>query len=514
MQDANPSPKLEPSVSTFHAKGSALDLRTSSLLDDVVVTTKGESIRQRPGTTTDAQEEVELATLTSRRSADPAGDGVSLRTLETGAHAAAGVAAVPLSPAERRKQERRALECFAALCVSLFMCGWNDGSTGPLLPTIQAHYGIGFALASLLFVAMALGFMIGSTANLWLSEKLGLGKAITFGAVVHICGYGMAAPGGPYPLMCVAYGLVGFAQALQVAGGNSFVGSLKNPSTKLGIMHAAYGLGAFTAPLVATQFAKEQRWSFHYLISMGIAFIEVITLSTALRFKNQEELRAETGEEPVEEDTTGGSKYKQMMGLPALHLLTVWTVIYVGVEVTLGGWIVTFIQEKRDGGASSGYISSGFFGGKYLDHSTLSIILICSAGLMVGRILLLWLNRKIGERRVMFIYTVLAIALEVTIWSVPSLIENAVAVSAIGVVFGPMYPILIHQSQKILPKWLFTGCVGWIAGVGQSGSAILPFITGLLASKFGITSLQPFVVSMMSTLLLVWALVPRVRRVD
>ena len=46
-------------------------------------------------------------------------------------------------------------------------------------------------------------------------------------------------------------------------------------------------------------------------------------------------------------------------------------------------------------------------------------------------------------------------------------------------------------SKNILPKWLFTGCVGWISGVGQTGSAILPFITGLLASKFGISSLQP-----------------------
>ena len=85
--------------------------------------------------------------------------------------------------------------------------------------------------------------------------------------------------------------------------------------------------------------------------------------------------------------------------------------------------------------------------------------------------------------------------LEVTIWVVPSLIENAVAVSFIGLLLGPMYPIVMSQSQQILPAWLFTGCVGWISGVGQTGSAILPFATGLLASKFGITSLQPLCVS-------------------
>lgn len=108
-------------------------------------------MRQRPVVAVDAGEEVELATLSSRRSADA--DGPSLRSLESGASngrnvlntdgssvPAAASAAVP--PEERKKQERRAMQCFAALCVSMVMCGWNDGSTGPLLPTIQAHYHV------------------------------------------------------------------------------------------------------------------------------------------------------------------------------------------------------------------------------------------------------------------------------------------------------------------------------------------------------------------------------------
>ena len=81
--------------------------------------------------------------------------------------------------------------------------------------------------------------------------------------------------------------------------------------------------------------------------------------------------------------------------------------------------------------------------------------------------------------------------LEVTIWVVPSLIENALAISFIGFLLGPMYPILMSYCTQVLPKWLLTGCVGWIGGFGQAGSAVLPFATGLLASKFGIGSLQP-----------------------
>jgi len=35
---------------------------------------------------------------------------------------------------------------FATLCFTLFLAGWNDGSSGPLLPRIQNVYSVGIAL--------------------------------------------------------------------------------------------------------------------------------------------------------------------------------------------------------------------------------------------------------------------------------------------------------------------------------------------------------------------------------
>lgn len=83
------------------------------------------------------------------------------------------------------------------------------------------------------------------------------------------------------------------------------------------------------------------------------------------------------------------------MGLKVVHLLAFFALAYVGVEFTLAGmssicsfsavliyfdlgWIVTFIIDKRHGGPSSGYISSGFF-----------------AGMTLGRVGLLWLNKLV-----------------------------------------------------------------------------------------------------------------------
>jgi len=62
------------------------------------------------------------------------------------------------------------------------------------------------------------------------------------------------------------------------------------------------------------------------------------------------------------------------------------------------------------------------------------------------------------------------------------------------VVLGPMYPIAMNQAGRILPQWLLTGSIGWIAGFGQAGSAAIPFITGVISSKHGISSLEPLYV--------------------
>lgn len=87
-------------------------------------------------------------------------------------------------------------------------------------------------------------------------------------------------------------------------------------------------------------------------------------------------------------------------------------------------------------------------------------------------------------------------------WLVPSFVGGAVAVSFIGMLLGPIYPIVMNHSAKILPRFLLTGCIGWIAGFGQAGSAFFPFLTGAIASSSGMWSLQPLCVHRSSAVLL------------
>ncbi|KAF8664605.1 hypothetical protein AX16_000705 [Volvariella volvacea WC 439] len=292
-----------------------------------------------------------------------------------------------------KEQERRGNIQFITLCWCIFVAGWNDGTTGPLLPRIREEYNVGFTIVSLIFIFGCTGFILGAFLNVHLTDRFGFGKVIFFGSLLPIVAYSVQAAAPPFPAYVLGFFLNGVGLAWQDAQANGYVASIKrNAETKMGILHAAYGAGALAAPLVSTQFAQMDRWSFHYLISLGLALSDSVLLLAVFRLKSQDECLMEMGQVAGEKGTSQHNAYRQILGLRTVHILAFFILVYVGVEVTLGGWIVTYIIDIRRGGPSSGYISSGFFG-----------------GLMLGRVLLLWVNKKIGERRALFLYSVLAI---------------------------------------------------------------------------------------------------------
>ncbi|KAI0074463.1 MFS general substrate transporter [Panus rudis PR-1116 ss-1] len=438
---------------------------------------------------------IELAELGHRHSATGTVGGTS------GTKTAPGDGGAPSTASDTDPHLFREYIQYAVLCFSLFMAGWNDGTTGPLLPRIQEVYHVNFAIVSLIFVFNCVGFVTGAGLNVYLTDRLGFGKVMVLGSSAQLIGYAIDASAPPFPALCLGYCINGFGLALQDAGANGYVACYeKNAAARMGILHAVYGLGALAAPLVSTQFSQLPRWSFHFLVSVGVAAINTIGLIAVFRFKTQDECLREIGQTPEDHSDSSrqDNKYRQIFRLREVHLLAFFILIYVGVEVTLGGWIVTYIINERGGGPSSGYISSGFFG-----------------GLTFGRVALLWVNKAVGEQRVMYFYIVLSIALELVVWLVPSLVGGGIAVSIVGALLGPIYPIVMNHSGRILPPWLLTGSIGWIAGFGQAGSALLPFLTGAIASRKGIGSLQPLLISMMGFLLVLWFLVPSTsRRVD
>jgi len=271
----------------------------------------------------------------------------------------------------------------------------------------------------------------------------------------------------------------------------------------MGMIHAFYGAGALVAPIVATQFAPLKRWSLFYLVSLGLSGANLAVLLVIFKLKHQRDLIAQWTDRKESEgghvDSEGKpfkkSYHKRILRTKEVHLLAIFLVIYVGVEVTTGGWITTFILRERHGNSSAGYVSAGFWG-----------------GLTVGRIVLIPISVKVGEYRAIFIYALLALGLEFTIWFVDSLVENAIVVSIIGGLLGPLYPITMSITGRILAPEILPGSVGYMSALGAAGSAIFPFVAGALAARFGIVAMQPLLIILVCCLVAIWFFVPSRRK--
>lgn len=427
-------------------------------------------------------------------------------------------------PKSNRDAVMKEIACHSTLVIA----GWSDASSGPLIPYIQAYYGISYTIVSMLFVGQMVGFLSAGFLNTHLTERFGLGRVITLGAVIQAFGYVFLVPAFPFPVMPCCYGVIGFGMALQDAAANTFVATLPNAEQKFGYLHASYGVGALVCPLAATAFASSgNRFSYFYAISIGLALINVLTLIVAFRFnyrvEEHTELVSVAGFELTElgQDTTMGtpvdsyaglvkaapnnsdqvqpertsSALKETLSNKYMWLFSLFILVYVGAEVSMGGWIVTFVIDERHGGPSAGYVATGFWG-----------------GIALGRAVLPRLNVAVGERRVVFFYVAIAIALEIAIWLSKNLIGNAVTVALVGIVMGPLYPNVMSLATKILPRSLHNSAIGFIAAFGQTGSAIFPFVTGALAQKYSTYALQPVMITLLAVMVVIWWWVPPVER--
>ncbi|EJD40220.1 MFS general substrate transporter [Auricularia subglabra TFB-10046 SS5] len=376
------------------------------------------------------------------------------------------------NPQAATLRARRSWYQFSTLCLTMWLGGWNDASLGPLLTTIQDHYKINYTLVSTLFLFKCVGFIVGSVANMWLTDVLGFGKAR---AALQTAAYAAQAPAPPFPVLMAMHWVVGVGMAIQAAQSNGFVAAGKDKESvhsRMSMLHGLYGasdsrllfplnmsmigLGAVLSPFAATPFAHQRHWSYINIISCGLSLAITFELWVVFKGKTQE---GPCGETNIQPSTVG--KYKQLFSRRVLHYLAFVIVFYTGLEITIGGtfssldflgWIVTYLMDQRGVGVDTGYVSSGFYG-----------------GLMIGSMALPPFSQMVGRRRVVFVYSALAAAFDVVVWQVRHLIGDAIAVSFMGMFLGPIYPLIISGAGAgpWFPPHLVVGAIGWIAGFGQ-----------------------------------------------
>jgi len=170
--------------------------------------------------------------------------------------------------------------------------------------------------------------------------------------------------------------------------------------------------------------------------------------------------------------------------------------VYVGIEVAIGGWVVSFMGTIRGSTPfAAGMAETGFW-----------------LGITLGRVMLGFVTGRIGEKLAILIYLALATGLHLIFYLVPNQYVSFVMVALEGFFLAPLFPAAVVAATKLLPTHLHVAGIGFAAAFGAAGACILPFAVGAIAQAKGVQVLMPIVLAMLVADAAVWALLPSLKK--
>jgi fucose permease len=313
----------------------------------------------------------------------------------------------------------------------------------------------------------------------------------------------------PFPVVVAAYFFLGLGMAFNLAMGNVFAANLHNGTKMLGAMHGAYGLGGTIGPLIATAMVTSGHlvWSRYYLLTLSATVFNLFFAGWSFWYYEAEpgQPLLNTMQRVASRIQNGQAQPKQPGQFAAMAkafksktvvLGALFIFAYQGAEVSISGWVISFLIATRHGNPSAvGYVTAGFWG-----------------GITLGRFLLSHPAHKIGEK--IFVYGVVvgAAIFELLVWQVPNIVGDAVSVALVGLLLGPVYPCATVVFSRAIPRKEQVSGLSVISAFGSSGGAVAPFTTGILAQASGTFVLHPIAIGLFGVMLICWFCLPHVRK--
>ncbi|KAK9477093.1 major facilitator superfamily domain-containing protein [Lipomyces japonicus] len=381
-----------------------------------------------------------------------------------------------------------------ASCLAYTLMGMNDASPGALVIYIAAYYKQPYSVISLCLLAPAFGYILSAFACPLVHTYFGRWGSSVLSTLLLTIGYSIICFAPSLQVLILAYSITGLGNGVMDAAWHAYIGDLQDSNELLGVLHGFYGAGAICSPLLATAMVTSGiQWSYYYILLVVIGL--VVTVFVGFTFLGETAEKYALEQEYLISDENNnksqGTLYEAMMNKNT-WLLCAFLFFYMGAEVGLSDWLITFMIEERHGDPKKmGIVSAGFWG-----------------GITFGCAVLGFVTGKIGENFMVSVYLIVAFASQLMFWLSPSIPVATISVTLIGICFGPLFPTTMLASTKVMPKRLHVIVVGFVAAFAGLGSAIFPFINGFMAEDHGTWVLQPFILILIFAMFCIWKFIP------
>jgi fucose permease len=329
---------------------------------------------------------------------------------------------------------------------------------GAVLPSIIERFGLEKAQAGQLFLLMTIGIIAASLVFGPMVDRYGYRGILLAATAMVLAGLQGIAFAPTLPSLRVSILMIGFGGGIVNGGTNALVADISGGErgSMLNLLGVFFGVGAVGVPFVLATLTG--RFSQSALIAtVGALVVVPFVVIAASRF-------------PMPKQPQGFpiTAARGLLKDPLMLLMAVILFLESGVELTVGGWISTFVKEVLGVEAEKAlFILSLYWLGMMLTR------------LAVGRIL-----QRASHIAVLYVCLTIALAGAALLLSTHSIAIGSAGVFLLGVGFAAMFPTVlgfIGDRYESLSGTAFSLAIA----IALFGGMLMPYVAGVLGGRFG-----------------------------
>ena len=344
----------------------------------------------------------------------------------------------------------RSGQLIVAAILAIFVYGMIAAMLGTILPSFQFTPDESGSVA----LAQALGLVLASLAAGPLTDNKGKKLTLVISLALIAIALFLLANAERNPTQVAMYMfLQGFGGGMLVTSANALVSDI-NPDKRaatLNFLNLFFGLGGMATPFVAANLLGGD--------AMRIAYAAAILTAAVFVFHAITPMPAPTGERGFKASELG-----QVLGRPALWLLSLFLFLYVAAEVGVWNWLAKYLISRGVPEANAlNILSLGF-----------------ALGLLVGRVVISRVLIKVAAPTVTL---GAAVAMTITTWLMLQTGDPTIAWVAVfcaGLAMAPVFPTTLAMVGDAFPVATATA-MGIVITFGWIGLAVSSPIIGGIA---------------------------------
>jgi fucose permease len=347
--------------------------------------------------------------------------------------------------------------------VAFVALGLPDAMLGVAWPSMRATFDQPLAALGQLLLAGTVGYLTGSSASGFLSDRFGT-RAVLIGSALAWATAMLAFAAAPaWPLLVLGMVALGIGGGGIDAGLNAFVALRRGPGA-MNLLHGCYGIGATIGPLVLTAvLAGGRSWRIPYagLLVLQLALVVAYALTG----------RAWGGRRRPREAASGPVAIPWALVAAGLALFFVYT----GLEVATGQWSYTYLTTARAAPPTAAGVAVSTFW----------------AGLTAGRLGAAVFGRRLAPLALLHASVAVTIVATALFWWSPAPAVGYAGLVLAGVGLAAVFPALVTLTPRRVGEDVAARVVGFQLGAAGAGASLAPAGVGVLLQWGGTALLAP-----------------------